>query len=76
MDHGEKKCKRHDLAIEKLQKGLERARCKWNNDRMKWLDLINKGCVKILKQGDISTTFSKQYLSTIKYCKTNRTPTT
>ena len=76
MDHGEKKCKRHDLAIEKLQKGLERARYKWNKDRMKRLDLINKDCVKILKQGDISATFRKQCFSTIKYCKRNKTPTT
>ena len=38
MDHGEEECKRHDLAIERLQ----RARDEWNEGRMKWLDFINK----------------------------------
>ena len=37
-DHGEKKRKRHDLELEKLQ----RARDEWNEDRMKRLDFINK----------------------------------
>ena len=37
-DHGAKDCKRHDLVLEKLR----RARDKWNDDRMKWLDFINK----------------------------------
>ena len=37
-DHGEKEHKRHDLAIEKLQ----RSRVKWNEDRMKRYDLVNK----------------------------------
>ena len=37
-DHGEEERKRHDLALEKLQ----RARDKWNEDRMKRLDFINK----------------------------------
>ena len=37
-DHGEGENKRHDLALEKLQ----RARDEWNKDRMKWLDFINK----------------------------------
>ena len=36
-DHGEKESKRHDLALEKLQ----RARDEWNEDRMKRLDFIN-----------------------------------
>ena len=38
MDHGEEECKRHDLAIERLQ----RARDEWKEDLMKWLDFINK----------------------------------
>ena len=38
MDHGDKELKRHDLALEKLQ----RARNKWKKDRMKRLDFINK----------------------------------
>ena len=36
--HGAEECKRHDLALEKLQ----RARDEWNRDQMKHLDLINK----------------------------------
>ena len=37
-DHGEEERKRHDLAIENLQ----RARDSWNEDRMKRLDFINR----------------------------------
>ena len=37
-DHGEKELKRHDLALELLQK----ARDKWNEDRMKRIGFINK----------------------------------
>ena len=37
-DHGEEEPKRHDLALENLQ----RAKDKWNEDRMKRLDFINK----------------------------------
>ena len=37
-DHGKKERKTHDLALENLQ----RARDKWNEDRMKQLDFINK----------------------------------
>ena len=37
-DHGEEERKRHDLAIEKLQ----RARDEWNKDQTKRLDFINK----------------------------------
>ena len=37
-DHCAEERKRHDLALEKLQ----RARDGWNRDRMKYLDLINK----------------------------------
>ena len=37
-DHGEKERKTHDLALENLQ----RARDKWNEDRVKQLDFINK----------------------------------
>ena len=37
-DHGEEERKRHDLALEKLQS----SRDKWNEDRMKQLDFINK----------------------------------
>ena len=37
-DHGAEERKRHDLALEKLQ----RARDEWNRDRMKRLDFINR----------------------------------
>ena len=37
-DHGEKERKRHNLALEKLQ----RARDEWSKDRMKRLDFIIK----------------------------------
>ena len=37
-NHGAKEHKKHDLALEKLQ----RVRDKWNEDRMKRLDFINK----------------------------------
>ena len=37
-DHGAEERKIHDLALEKLQ----RARDKWNRDRMKRLDFMNK----------------------------------
>ena len=37
-DHGAEKRKRHDLALEKLQ----RAKDNWNRDPMKLFDLINK----------------------------------
>ena len=37
-DHGAKEHKKHDLDLEKLQ----RVRDKWNEDRMKRLDFINK----------------------------------
>ena len=37
-DHGEEEQKRHDLVLEKLQK----ARDKWDEDRTKRLDFINK----------------------------------
>ena len=37
-DHGEDELKRHDFALDMLQ----RARDEWNKDRMKPLDFINK----------------------------------
>ena len=44
-DHGEEERKRHDLAFEKPQ----RARDKWNENRMKRLDFINKSLPKANK---------------------------
>ena len=40
--HGAEERKRHDLALEKLQK----ARDEWNRDQMTRLDFINKRKVK------------------------------
>ena len=37
-DHGAEERKKHDLALEKIQK----ARDEWNGDQMKRLDLMNK----------------------------------
>ena len=37
-DHGAKERKRHDVAL----KNLQRVRDKWNEDRMKRLDFMNK----------------------------------
>ena len=37
-DHGKEERRLHDLALEKLH----RVRNKWNEDRMKWLDFMNK----------------------------------
>ena len=62
-DHGEEERKRHDLALENLQ----RARDKWNEDRMKRLDFINKRLREKNNQGHISTMLMKQCISTIEY---------
>ena len=62
-DHGAKERKRHDLALEKLQ----RARDKWNEDRMKGLDFINKRLREKMRREHISTMLMKQCLSTIEY---------
>ena len=62
-DHGAKEHKRHDLALEKLQ----RARDKWNEDRMKRLDFINKRLREKIRREHISTMLMKHCLSTIQY---------
>ena len=61
-DHGEEERKRHNLALEKLQ----RARDKWNRDPMKRIDLINKK-IREMRQGLISKMLIKQCLSIIAY---------
>ena len=60
LDHGAKKRKRHDLVEEKLQM----VRDKWNIDRMKCLDFINK---KLREKNiwHISTMLMKQYIKGI-----------
>ena len=55
-DHGEKECKRHDLAFEKLQK----IRDEQNEDRMRRIDLSMKDCVKRMKQEHTLTMLMKQ----------------
>ena len=54
-NRGAEESKRHDLALEKLQ----RARDEWNRDRMKRLDLINKDYVKDVRQGLMSKMLMK-----------------
>ena len=51
-DHGAKERKRHYLALEKLQK----ERDKWNEDRMKRLDFINK---RLREKNDAKAYISK-----------------
>ena len=63
MDHGEEGPKRHNLVTEELQK----ARDKWNEDRMKQLDFINKRLREKMKQGHASTMLMKPCLNTIEY---------
>ena len=63
MDHGEQELKRHDLALEKLQK----ARDELNKDQMKRLDFINKRLREKMRQGHTSKMLTKQCLNTIEY---------
>ena len=62
-DHGAEECKRHHLALEKLQ----RARDEWNRDRMKRLDFMNKRLREKMRREHISTMLMKQCLNTIEY---------
>ena len=62
-DHGEEERKRHDLALERLQ----RARDEWNKDRMKRLDFINKRLREKTRQGHTSTMLMKQCLNAFNY---------
>ena len=56
-NHGEEERKRHDLALENFQ----RARDKWNEDRMKQLDFINK---RLREQNK-----AKAYINNTNICK-------
>ena len=62
-DHGEEERKRHDLALEKLQ----RARDQWNEDRMKQLDFITKGYVNKIRQAHMSAMLTRQCLNITEY---------
>ena len=65
-DHGEKERKRHDLALEKLQ----RARDVWNKDRMKQLDFISKR----LREKNEAMVYINKCLSTIDYLQNKENP--
>ena len=62
-DHGEEERKRHNLALEKLQ----RARDQWNEDRMKRLDFITKGYVNEIRQAHMSAMLTRQCLNITEY---------
>ena len=62
-DHGAEERKRHDLALEKLQ----RARDKSNRDRMKRLDFMNKRLREKMRREHTLTMLMKQCLNTIEY---------
>ena len=62
-DHGAEERKRHDLALEKLQ----RAKYDGNRDRMKRLDFMNKRLREKMRREHISTMLMKQCLNTIEY---------
>ena len=59
-DHGKEERKRHDLALEKLQK----ARDEWNKDRMKRLDFINK---RLRKQNKVRAYISNVDEAMVEY---------
>ena len=61
-DHGAKERKRHDLALEKLQ----RARDKWNEDRMKQLDFINK---RLCEKNEVRTYIHNVDEAMLEYCR-------
>ena len=69
MDHGAEERKRHNLVTEELQK----ARNKWNEDRMKQLDFINKRLREknearaYINNVDEATMLMKPCLNTIEY---------
>ena len=64
-DHGVEESKRHDLALEKLQ----RAKNEWNRDQIKRLDFINKRLREKMRQRYTSTMLMKQCLNTIEYLR-------
>ena len=62
-DHGGKERKRHDLALKKLQKVMN----KCNEDQMKRLGFINKRLCEKMRREQTSTTMMRQCLNTIDY---------
>ena len=61
-DHGAEERKRHDLAEEKLQ----RARDKWNRDRMKRLDSINR---RLLGENEAKAYINNVDEAMLEYCQ-------
>ena len=66
-DHGAEERKRHDLALEKLQ----RTRDEWNRDRMKRLDFINKRLREKNEAKAYIKKLMRQCLNTIEYLQNN-----
>ena len=61
-DHGAEERKRHDLAEQKLQ----RARDKWNRDRMKRLDSINR---RLLGENEAKAYINNVDEAMLEYCR-------
>ena len=59
-DHGAEERKRHDLALEKLQ----RVRDEWNRDRMKRLDTMNK---RLREKNEKRTYMNNLHEATLEY---------
>ena len=59
-DHGAEEHKRHDLALEKLQ----RARDEWNRDRMKSFDFMNK---KLREKNEVRTNIDNVDKAMLEY---------
>ena len=62
-DHGEKEYKRHDLALEKLQK----IRDEWNEDRMRRINFINERLRKKNEARAYISNVDEAMLSIIEY---------
>ena len=61
-DHGTKERKRHDSALEKLQ----RTRDKWNEDEMKRFDFINK---RLCEKNEARTYINNVDEAMLEYCR-------
>ena len=61
--HGAEERKRHDLALEKLQRAWD----EWNRDRMKRIDFMNRRLGEKNEARHTSTMLMKQCLNTIEY---------
>ena len=72
-DHGEEEQKKHDLALEELQN----TRDKWNKDRTKQLDIINK---RLRERNEARAYINNVYEALLEYYqvvgKNTKTPAT